>query len=185
MSDRCLIDVDPIVLVIWGLMSWCRKAWTMTMFLHRSTGMAYSCLCENCVFYPLHGHLVLWEISWTSIEIMTWISNHIYVKQWDVLTPPCPNLNGGLVRLPLKLGHGWVIASQRKHWIYLLNYANYLLQFLLTKGAPNILSCNLCNGQPEKGAACAQNSNLKLIYRSSSTLVPQWPRMLANRLSKL
>ena len=31
-------------------------------------------------------------------EIMTWISNYIDVKQWDVITHPCPNFNGIEVR---------------------------------------------------------------------------------------
>ena len=32
-------------------------------------------------------------------------------KQWDVITPPCHNLDGGLIKTPLKLGYGCVIAS--------------------------------------------------------------------------
>ena len=39
------------------------------------------------------------------IEFRTWISNHIYLKQWDIITYPCPNFNGCLVMPPLKSGH--------------------------------------------------------------------------------
>ena len=34
---------------------------------------------------------------------------------WDVITHPCPNVNGGLANLPLKLGHGWLNSS---HFFY-------------------------------------------------------------------
>ena len=29
---------------------------------------------------------------------------------WDVITHPCPNFNGSLAKLPLKLGHGWAMG---------------------------------------------------------------------------
>ena len=38
--------------------------------------------------------------------VRTWISNPIYVKQLDVITDPCPNLNGALLKSPLKVRHG-------------------------------------------------------------------------------
>ena len=49
------------------------------------------------------------KIEWyfqekTSIRIKAWISNYSHLKQWDVITHPCPNFT-------LKLGHRWVITS--------------------------------------------------------------------------
>ena len=32
--------------------------------------------------------------------------NCINVNQWDVITNPCHNFNGGLTKPPLKIGHG-------------------------------------------------------------------------------
>ena len=54
------------------------------------------------------------KIDYTNVRIRRWISNYIHVKQWDVITHPCPNFNGGLIKPLLKLGHGWVITSQMK-----------------------------------------------------------------------
>ena len=52
--------------------------------------------------------------------IGAWISlNNIHTFLWDVITHPCPNFNGSLVKLPLKLGHGWVITSHIKLWMLL------------------------------------------------------------------
>ena len=48
----------------------------------------------------------------------SWISNHIHIKLWDVITHPCPNFNGSLFKPPLELGHGWIITSHRKPWWY-------------------------------------------------------------------
>ena len=39
--------------------------------------------------------------------IMTWISNYIHEKQWNVIIHPYPNFNGGLVNPSLKLSMGW------------------------------------------------------------------------------
>ena len=44
----------------------------------------------------------------TGIWAIVWSIDYIHVKQWDVITHPCPNFNGGLVRQPLMSGHGWV-----------------------------------------------------------------------------
>ena len=51
---------------------------------------------------------------------MAWISNHIHVKVWGVITHPCPYFNGVLVKPSLKLRHGWIIIPLVKilciHW---------------------------------------------------------------------
>ena len=39
----------------------------------------------------LYNALLLTGINWTAIEIKTWMSNYIHVKQWGVITHPCPN----------------------------------------------------------------------------------------------
>ena len=51
---------------------------------------------------------------------MTCISNCIHVKKWCVITHICLNFNGGLVKPPLKFGHGWVITHYAIPWCYLL-----------------------------------------------------------------
>ena len=48
---------------------------------------------------------------WRLPKMREWISNYNNVFVWDVITPPCPNFNGSLAKLPLKLWHGWVITS--------------------------------------------------------------------------
>ena len=59
--------------------------------------------------------LIFWtKINWTSSEFKACISNYIYIKWWIVITHPCPNFNGTLPKLILKLGHGWVMTFQRK-----------------------------------------------------------------------
>ena len=51
---------------------------------------------------------------------MTGMSNYININQWNVITYPCTNFNGGLKQRPLKLGHGRVITSHIKPWIALI-----------------------------------------------------------------
>ena len=44
------------------------------------------------------------------LGIGAWISDYIHIKQCDVITDPCPNFKGGLIKPTLKLGHRWVIT---------------------------------------------------------------------------
>ena len=57
------------------------------------------------------------------------MSQSYRIKLWDALCHPCPNFNGGLIKPPLKLGHGWVITSHMKQWmllfVSLLSLARY------------------------------------------------------------
>ena len=39
-----------------------------------------------------------------------WITNYIHLKKLDIITHPCPNFNGGLVKPHLVLWHGWGIT---------------------------------------------------------------------------
>ena len=48
----------------------------------------------------------------SSTKIKSWICNNLTDLMWDIITHPRPNFNGGLVKPPLKLGHGWVITSR-------------------------------------------------------------------------
>ena len=67
-------------------------------------------ICTSVSRTPL-----LVEISSTSIQIKAWRSNY----NQDVITHPCPHFNGGLVKLPLKLGHGWIttVSKIRKKYL--------------------------------------------------------------------
>ena len=51
------------------------------------------------------GPLLLTQNRKVSILIDARISYYIHAKQWDVITHPCPNLNGILVYPPLPLEH--------------------------------------------------------------------------------
>ena len=67
------------------------------------------------------GPWLLTEISYASTGVRAWMSKYIHIKQWDVITDPCPNFNGSLVKLPLKLAididnrfsncHSWATQS--------------------------------------------------------------------------
>ena len=68
---------------------------------------------RNCLhihpLLPVHPRGLFYQAGLvkTSIEIRVCISSYIHVKQWDVITHPRPNLNGGLFKPPLKLWYGW------------------------------------------------------------------------------
>ena len=103
-----------IALLIWpGSAMWCHKYWLS--------------LVQVMVRYL--GPLLLIKICQTSIWIRAWISNYIHVKHWAVIICPCPNFDGGLVKLLLKLGHGWVITSHRKQWTWLLIHAQISVDY--------------------------------------------------------
>ena len=56
--------------------------------------------------FSLHptGTLLAWDLQTgaiANISLMTCIGNHIYTKQWDVITHPYPNFNGALAKLSL------------------------------------------------------------------------------------
>ena len=63
------------------------------------------------------------KISLISIMISAWIRNYIHVKEWDVVIHPCPNYNGSLNKLLLKLVYGWVIISNIKTMVWLIIHA--------------------------------------------------------------
>ena len=48
------------------------------------------CCCCCCCFFPFTNRM----ISWTSIGITAWIIHHIYVKELDAFTNPCPTFHG-------------------------------------------------------------------------------------------
>ena len=49
-----------------------------------------------------------------SIRLIAWIRNQVHVKQWDVITHPCINVDGDFVKPPLKLLYEWIITSHMK-----------------------------------------------------------------------
>ena len=42
------------------------------------------------------------KISWAGIKTRDWISNYKCIKQWDVITHPCPDFNVDLATRPLE-----------------------------------------------------------------------------------
>ena len=51
------------------------------------------------------------------------IINCIHLKRWHVILRICPKFNCSLVKPPLKLGHRWVISSDRKECAWLFNHS--------------------------------------------------------------
>ena len=49
------------------------------------------------------------EGKWSNVQVGIWISNYISGFMWSVITHPCSNFNGSLSKLPLRLGHEWVL----------------------------------------------------------------------------
>ena len=66
------------------------------------------------------GPLLQTKLNITSIKIRTCISNDIFTQQWNAIPHPCPNPNGSLTQLLLKLVHGWVITPHIEQCIGLL-----------------------------------------------------------------
>ena len=60
----------------------------------------------------LHQHLIY------DIDI-PYMSIHIHLQFWEVITYACFNVNDGWVNPPLKLGYEWVITSHIKQWMLL------------------------------------------------------------------
>ena len=56
------------------------------------------------------------------------------IKEWDAVPHSWPNFNGGLSKLPLKLGHGWLIISHVKQCIWLPIHALLAINLLSKKG---------------------------------------------------
>ena len=52
--------------------------------------------------------------SWPKTQHMKW---------WNVISHTCPDFNGGLVKSSLNYKHRWVVISNRKQWIWSLNFA--------------------------------------------------------------
>ena len=78
-----------------------------------------------CIFWDgitNHNHPGL--VSSTGIRCArAWICNYIHSSIWDVITHPCPNFNGILKELPLKLRHGWISTRHCFVWSWLWTHA--------------------------------------------------------------
>ena len=44
-------------------------------------------------------------------QVRAWMNNYIPPKPMGVIIYACRNFSGGLTKLPLKFGYGWVIIS--------------------------------------------------------------------------
>ena len=59
-------------------------------------------------------NLVTWQgvsQSVNRIYIRAWVVSYINCLVWDAIIHPCPHADGGLPKLPLKSGYGWIITS--------------------------------------------------------------------------
>ena len=75
---------------------WCK--WTLATYLPVANRVTSYTNPFLCFLIWVHGPLLLIEISWTSIGIMTWVNKYIHVKQGVVILHPCPNFHGGSIR---------------------------------------------------------------------------------------
>ena len=77
------------------------------------------------IVYYLGSLFYLTRLPKSSIKISVciMISNYVIMKGWDLITHPCPNFNGCLVKPPLKLRPGWLITFHIKQWVWLLMHA--------------------------------------------------------------
>ena len=82
--------------------------------------------CYERPWNSLLDPLSLTEIKLTNIKLTAWISNHTKIKQYEVVTHPCPDLNGDLAKPPLKLRHGLVITSHIKQRVWFLIHAQLI-----------------------------------------------------------
>ena len=74
----------------------------------------------NSITSQISLPIVIWK---SHIEIRALISGYIYIKPADVITHPWLKINAILAKEVLKVGHGWVVTSQRKQGINLLIHA--------------------------------------------------------------
>ena len=82
--------------------TWCRRS---NLYLATSKLSLTEKLTNRASVTPTNGpfHLIF-EISQTCIGIRARTSNNIHENQRDVITHPCPSVNGGIIQPPLKLG---------------------------------------------------------------------------------
>ena len=66
---------------------------------------------------------LLTEITWTSFLFSTWLRQCIDLEIWNVVIRLCPNFNGSLAKIPLRLGHEWVIISSKSYGMWLCIHA--------------------------------------------------------------
>ena len=76
-------------------------------------------------FFFLWINVATFPTQVTFEEVRSWINNYIHIKLGNVITDPCPNINVSFTKSALKLGHGFVITSHRKLWVWLIIHALY------------------------------------------------------------
>ena len=120
---------------------------------------------DLCCHMASLGHNEL-NLQW----IFTWISNHIHIKLWDVITQPCPNYNGCLTKPIVELVLGWVIHIS-KETIGVITYpyliSGKLFTKYLDKDAPGSYFWQGVRIMPDmSGIFCKQN-----VWQFSSNFV--------------
>ena len=87
----------------WHGMIWYGMAWHGMLW--------YAMVCYGMLWYRESEHVLrdffgrLFYQDCLS-ETRPLITNHVHSFQWNVITHPCPNFNGGLVKPPLMLRYG-------------------------------------------------------------------------------
>ena len=98
----------------------------------------FTCLClitdtVICTWRSSGGHFANIVLS-NPLWIRALISKYFWIKQLDVITHPRLNFSGSLTKSLLKIGHGYIIASLIRSWMWLLIHA--LISSLLLEGGP-------------------------------------------------
>ena len=97
---------------------YCEPCWMVLDLHHRRVDRIKLIVLQVITsFHWIVTGTMAFHVQW---KFGAWISDYIHSFQWDVITHPCSNFNGGLAKPPLKLGHGWVITSHRNYCVWLL-----------------------------------------------------------------
>ena len=81
-------------------------------------------LRAHCQSFCFLGPIYLQRLTGVKARISNYMQSLVF--SWDVYSHPCPNFNGSLAKLLLKLGHGWVITPIFSHGCGYLFMPKYL-----------------------------------------------------------
>ena len=67
-----------------------------------------------------------------SIHVLLCRTGHFCVEpaflcRTSIITPPCHNFNGSLLKPPFKFGHRWIITCHKKVWLWLIIRVRFLI----------------------------------------------------------
>ena len=113
-----LFDTKSLFNQCWDIVNWTLRDklqwnYNQNIKLSNHENASGNSLCEMVTILSRGDWLT--KISYFSIEFRPWLQLSHPQELWDIITHPCSNSNDSLGKLPLKLGHGWVITSHTNH----------------------------------------------------------------------